>query len=221
MRAVSLLVLLAPGLAFAGWRDDVKTAVDACAVDPGPCDLANDVFIRETRAGTWMVQDPRLEPAVLPPLLDRLERETDPQLRAALADGAAQILLGGVDPSWHVAWAELAGSDRHASVRAVLINSLRRAPESAAVPGLRAALASADPETRRHAASVMGRSTHAALFVDDLLVALKDPEGVVRASAVTALGHVGDARALPAVRAMTGDEAVAAELPRALERLGG
>ena len=49
------------------------------------------------------------------------------------------------------------------------------------------------------------------LAVDPLLLALKDPEPVVRGRAAEALGQIGDARAAPAIAQM-----VAAALPRRL-----
>jgi HEAT repeat protein len=218
-RSLLILAALLPSLAQAGWRDDVAASVAACASDPAPCEIADTLRIRESRAGIWFAQDDRLQPAVLGPLLHRLERETEPQVRVAIAH-AASILFDEADASWHPAWAELAASDRDAGVRSVLMSGLRKAPMSVAGPGLRKALQHADPDTRLLAAAKMGGHAQAADFVDDLLAALPDPDADVRLRVVRALGSARDARALPALRAVdTSDEAMAREVERAIRRI--
>lgn len=217
-----LIALLAP--AHAGWRDDVAAAVAACATDPAPCDAARDLALRPTRAGHLMAQDPALDdPAVIGPLLDRLVRETDPAIRVGLADGVVTAIVGDPTDTWHDAWADLAATDPQAQVRIGFVISLRRAPLSAAGPGLRAAVVHADPATRKAAASTMGGHADAKGFVQELVKAAADPDATVRAAAVKALGWAGDASALAVVQGALTDEdgKVRYEAERAVGRLGG
>jgi HEAT repeat protein len=216
---IALLALILP--AFAGWQDDAMGAYAACATTPNEaCDVVAGLQIRESRAGLWFVQDERLDVPHLQVLLGRMLTTDEPALRQALATGVAQLLTDA-DPTWHGAWADLAAQHPDALVRSTFISSLRRAPMSAAGPGLRGALAHAEPSTRRDAASIMGRQAEAATFVDDLIPALRDADPIVRQTAARALGHAGDPRALEALRAAkTQDDALTPEVDRALERLG-
>jgi len=218
-RSLLILAALLPGLAHAGWRDDVAASRAACAIDPAPCEVADTLRIRESRAGLWFAQDDRLDQTVLGPLLDRLLTEPEPQLRPAIAHGVV-MLLEASDAQWHPAWAELAATDRDAEVRSVLISGLRRAPLTAAGPGLRGALAHEHAPTRLLAAAKMGGHPDAATFVDDLLPALADPDPSVRQRVIRALGSARDARALPALQALdTSDEVIAREVERAVRRI--
>lgn len=217
---IALLTLLAT--AWAGWSDDARAAHAACATSTSEaCEVVGSLSIRESRAGIWFVQDDRLEVDHLQVLLGRLLDEGEPGLRLALATGAARLFTDA-DPSWHGAWADLAASAPDGQVRGVFVSSLRRAPMSAAGPGLRGALAHAEPVTRRDAAAMMGGHAEATAFVDDLLGALDDADPVVRKYVVRALGHAGDPRAAAPLQALLerdGTDALAEEITRALGRL--
>jgi hypothetical protein len=216
MTALALLFALP---ALAGWQEEVASARDACASDPAPCEVVDSVFVRESRAGLWFVQDQRLQVEHLPLMIGRLQAETEPQMRGAIATGVAQLFIDA-DPRWHAAWAELAATDPSSQVRSIFIAELRRAPLSAAGPGLRGALAHADPVTRRDAAAMMGRHLEPRTFVDDLIPALSDSDPIVRSTVVRALGHAGDPKAADAIRAaVLADDKLAGEAERALSRL--
>jgi len=220
MNRLALLALLLPASALAGWQDDVANARAACDTDASLCDVVDNLGVRENRAGLWFVQDSRLGVEHLPVLLHRMQQETDRMMRPALATGIAQLFTDA-DASWHPAWAELAATDPSPQVRSIFITELRRAPMTAAGPGLRGALAHEDALTRRDAASVMGRQLEAKAFVDDLLGALDDDDAVVRKTVVRALGHAADPKAADAVRAaVEADDQLANEARRALERMG-
>jgi HEAT repeat protein len=218
------VIALFTQVALAGWTDDVAASVAACATEPAPCEAAASVFLRPTRAGHLMAQDPRLfDPAVTGPLIHRLLTDPDPAVRAGLADGLARALADRPDDTtWHAAWADLAATHPDEAVRSVLIASLRRAPIGAAGPGLRAALGHADPVTRAAAASKMGGHADAKGFVPDLLAATRDADPRVRSMAARALGWAGDASALARLRELQADEdaAVREESGQAIERLG-
>jgi hypothetical protein len=220
MTRLALLALLLPSSALAGWQDDVANARSACDRDASLCEVVDDLGVRENRAGLWFVQDSRLQVVHLPLLLHRMLQEDDPMMRAALATGAAQLLTDA-DEGWHPAWAELAATDPSPQVRSIFITELRRAPLTAAGPGLRGALAHEDAITRRDAAAIMGRQLEAKAFVDDLIGALRDDDIVVRRTVVRALGHAADPKAADAVRAaLLADDRLANEARRALERMG-
>lgn len=221
-RSILFLAVLLPGLAQAGWRDDAAAARAACSADPAPCEVADTLRIRESRAGIWFTQDDRLAQPVMGPLLERFERETEPAVRVAIAHALVQMLQADdADATWFPAWSELAASDRDAQVRGVFLSALRRAPLEVAAPGLRGALSHADAETRLLAAAKMGGHAEAAVFVDDLLAALAT-EAVpdVQVRIVRALGSARDARAVPALQALGDrDEALTREVSRALQRI--
>lgn len=180
------------GPGSADWRADVQVAVEACATDRAPCDRLADLTIRVTRAGWNRIIDDRIaDPALLPLLLDALLREPDPDMQVPYAEALGR-LLPGADPRWGVAFAEIASTHPSAAVRRHLIQGFRRAPLQVASPGLRAALAHEDLETRSDAARVMGGHEQAASFVPDLRGSLADPSPPVRASAARALGWAGD-----------------------------
>ena len=206
--------------AHAGWADDVAAARATCVTDSTPCDVVDDLRIRESRAGLWFVQDDRLTPAMLPVLLERLERETAAPLRHALAHGVLQLLVDD-DPTWHPAYVALASSDRQPEVRHTLLTGLRRAPRTVAEPAFRAALRHTDPQTRALAADMMGGHADAPVFVDALAEALTDADPTVRLEVVEALGKTRTAAALPLVQGIdpAGDDALQRTRARALERL--
>lgn len=219
MTRLALLALFLPATAFAGWQDDVAQARTACDTDASLCEVVDTLVVRENRAGLWFVQDKRLTVDHLPVLLHRMLAEDDVMMRPALATGVAQLFIDA-GSEWHAAWADLASTDPHPQVRSVFLTDLRRAPLTAAGPGLRAALKHEEPVTRRDAASIMGRHLEASAFTDDLLGALGDKDLAVQTSIVRALGHIGDPKAEAAVQqALQADDRLRGEATRALERM--
>lgn len=219
MIRLTLLALLLPTSAWAGWQDTVDAARQVCDTDASICDVVDHVVVRENRAGLWFVQDARLTVDHLPALLQRMLAEDDTMMRMGLATGVAQ-LLPEAGAEWHDAWVHLASVEPDARVRSIFITDLRRAPLAVAGPGLRAALTHAEPVTRRDAAAIMGRHLQADAFVDDLLGALGDADLAVDRSIVRALGHVGHPKAAGAVAdAMQRDDRLREEGTRTLERL--
>src|SRR5688572_18273033 len=95
----------------------------------------------------------------------------------------------------------LAGDER---VRRVVRAAVHERLDAAAVPPLRAALASDDACTRRLAAPLLGRVDHASAR-DALRRALRDPSAAVREGAALGLGFAEDAGALGALVAALGD----------------
>jgi len=217
--ALSALLLAMP--AQAGWVDDAAAARADCQADPTPCAVVDDLRIRESRAGRWFVQDDRLTQQMLPVLLDRLNHESVPQLRRALAHRATTMLLEDDATPWAAAWVDLASADRDVEVRTTAILSLRRAPLSVASPGLRAALTHEDATTRALAADTIGGHADNQTFVDALEAALTDSEPEVVREAVGALGKTRTEAARRLVEAVdaAGDDALAREKARALERI--
>jgi len=151
-----------------------------------------------------------------------MNRETRPELRRALTHGII-ALIPYDDPTWHPAWIDLATTDADEGVRSTAIVALRRAPRSLAEPALRKALQHDDAETRARAADAMGGHADAAVFVDALVAAVDDADLNVRREVVGALGKTRspDARAVVEAVDPVGDEQLARERSRALDRIDG
>lgn len=204
-RALLPLLLTLPTVAHAGWDDPITSALTGCEADPAPCDAVNNLLIRETRAGTWMVQDEALEdPAIIGPLLHRVQSTDEPQRKGALV-GALVRILPDSDPVWHPAFIALAAAETDDDVRVIWLRGMRRAPPSVAQPVLTAGLQHEDETSRRHAAQTM--AGHATLheFVPALLARATDEAPLVRAAVARALGWSADPRAAATLDIMQTD----------------
>lgn len=96
--------------------------------------------------------------------------------------------------------------------------------EVEAVPALMVGLSNQSPQTRRHAATVLGFIKSPRAGNSLLRVAQSDEDARVRQEAVWALGEIGEARMMPALKAISRsdpDLEVRIEAERAMLRAGG
>jgi HEAT repeat protein len=152
-------------------------------------------------AALWRLPDP----AAVPPLLDLL---SDPD---ANARQWATLALGVIRDTRAVAPLVALLDDPEGAVRLDVIRSLGRIRAAAALAPLeeRAGEASAPADERVEAVNAIA-ALEAPQRIDALVRLIDSRERRVREAAVVALGQVGDALALPALRRRRGEERVPA-----------
>lgn len=200
------------------WQDWLRAAV-ATAERKNPAAVAElralaPVGTRDGRPRFGSAGLDRPEAAAI--LLDRLSKETDPALRAALADA-----LPRTPGPWAAALVGMLPGEPDPAVRLAIVETLRRAAPEPAHAGLRAALADADPSVRTAAAETASRRHDGAALADDLIAGLSDPSPPVRGAAARSLGALQVAAAFAPVRSRLSDESADVRLHalRALARI--
>jgi HEAT repeat protein len=145
-----------------------STPVPDVPVDPDAARHVAEFLAGATREST---ADPRLEPAHVPAVIDRLGRT------AALEP----VLNATADPDWRV--------------RKRAAYALCRLGDARVVDALICLLADPQPDVRRSAAETL-RLRHDRRACEPLIQALGDPDVSVRSAAAVALRTCGDARAV-------------------------
>ena len=208
------------------------TTEELLAILDQPTDVGtNGNRIESERRYAAMTLGTVKDPAVVPPLLERLKAETPgcgvhetltwatvQHIDTALPDVLA--MLTDADPQLRRTGAHIlskVGDPEHLDQLTPLVadadfDVALKAYRAVAVPALVKALADTDAEVREHAADALGHlGEEAAPAVDALADLAADPEASVRLSAVAALGQLGET-AQPALQRLTGssDPTVAA-----------
>lgn len=172
---------------------------------------------RSTRDGRPRFGSAALDrPEAAPILLDRLSREPDPRLRAALADAVARTR-----GPWAAVLVGMLPHEPDADVRIALVSALRRGAAEPALAGLRLALADGDPSVRTVAAETAGRRPDGDALADELLRNLADRDPSVRIAAARCLGALQIGAAFPTLASNLSDESADMRLHvlRALGRI--
>jgi HEAT repeat protein len=103
--------------------------------------------------------------------------------------------------------------DESVWVRRAATKALGHIGDSSAVEPLTRGLADDSPWVRRSAAYALG-AMRAGEAASGLISALADPDAQVRRNAAWALGRIGDPLALPDLRALLADDALAGQVAR-------
>jgi HEAT repeat protein len=200
------------------WQDWLRGAVAAAERDhPAAVAELRALAPAATRDGRPRFGSAALDrPEAAVVLLDRLSREPDPQLRAALADAVARTR------GPHAA--ALVGMFPHEpdpQVRIAMVGALRRAAPEPALAGLRLALADADPSVRTVAAETASRRPDGDALADELIKALADRAPSVQIAATRSLGALQVTAAFPALTSHLSHESAELRLHavRALGRI--
>lgn len=186
-------------------RDQPQLASAVRALPPTP-----------TRAGTLrLVGDPLRAPQASAVLAARLTQAAPEAERRAVAEALPRT--GG---AWHQWAAPLAEVEETASVKAILLEGLVRAPASV-LSTVHAALSHDDPTVRAAAARALSGHRDGASYAHALRDALSDPSALVRAEACRGLGWFEDATAWAALEARLQDDSgdVRLRALRALQRI--
>lgn len=176
--------------------------------------LANGDPLQQEQAGQDLAA---LASPSLVPDLTRIFRAADNPRPAAVVLGAV-----GTPAAMAVLVSGLADEEltpqRNAAQRVLL------EMEVEAVPALMVGLSNQSPQTRRHAATVLGFIKSPRAGNSLLRVAGSDQDARVRQEAVWALGEIGEARMMPALKAISRSDPdldVRIEAERAMLRTGG
>ena len=137
-----------------------------------------------TRAGVLRFRGSELADVRLTPLLlERLVEQPEPAYELALIEALPRT--GG---DWGEAFVSLIQSEEDPSLRAVLVASMRWAPDAPAFAGIRAGLGDPDGDVRGEAARAVGWHEHGAALADELVGTLSDDHPYARAMAARSLG---------------------------------
>ena len=217
------VVVLVLAVAVAGCEDEGPPVVPLSRLVAQPVAPQADPFVpRRTRAGFLRISTKQVHdhPAACAELLARLDRATDSELRAALVEALPRT--GG---AWVGEVLARLPDEADPAVRKAMVATMARAEPARAVVGIGRGIRDDDVEVRIEAAVVAGslplEHLQSSLVLADLIVALEDEHGPVRAAAARSLGIVRAVEAADALAAMRNDseEPVRRQADRALARL--
>ena len=205
-------------IALAGWQEDAAAAADALAVTSP--DVAEQLAAWQpmtTRSGHLrFIGEHSHDPLLTPLMLHRLATGDDSEaVRVALVEAIARQKGTGALDALH----DLALHDRHAAVRAVAVESLRKVGGDLETT-TRAALADDAWNVREAAARSVAWADLAELG-GDLVTVLGDSAPEVRAAAARSLGTLRQAETFTALLPLLddGDAYVRLQALHALERI--